>query len=153
MAEDEKNFRWKFKLDWFNIVIKLKLDNINQITELKKGKAIRKLTRIHGPEKLIDLEPEHLENLVINELKDLMKKELLLHKKKQKELEREIRNKVIPLKRGGIIKLDPRDLKDFKGDKEDMLKFLYKKFLGDKKDDDNDDDKDKYKEDRNHYYI
>ena len=82
-----------------------------------------------------------------------MKKELLLHKKKQKELEREIRNKVIPLKRGGIIKLDPRDLKDFKGDKEDMLKFLYKKFLGDKKDDDNDDDKDKYKEDRNHYYI
>ena len=153
MAEDEKNFRWKFKLDWLNIVIKLKLDNINQITELKKGKAIRRLTRIHGPEKLIDLEPEHLESLVINELKDLMKKELLLHKKKQKELEREIRNKVIPLKRGGIIKLDPRDLKDFKGDKEDMLKFLYKKFLGDKKDDDNDDDKDKYKEDRNHYYI
>jgi len=153
MAEDEKNFRWTFKLDWFNIVIKLKLDNINQITELKKGKAIRRLTRIHGPEKLIALEPEHLESLVINELKDLMKKELLLHKKKQKELEREIRNKVIPLKRGGIIKLDPRDLKDFKGDKEDMLKFLYKKFLGDKKDDDNDDDKDKYKEDRNHYYI
>lgn len=153
MTEDEKNFRWTFKLDWFNIVIKLKLDNINQITELKKGKAIRRLTRTHGPEKLIALEPEHLESLVINELKDLMKKELLLHKKKQKELEREIRNKVIPLKRGGIIKLDPRDLKDFKGDKEDMLKFLYKKFLGDKKDDDNDDDKDKYKEDRNHYYI
>ena len=156
MTEDEKDFRWTIKLDWFNIVIMLKLDNINQITELKKGKAIRRLTKIHGLEKLMALEPEHLENLVTNELKDLMKKELLLHQKKQKELEREIRNKVIPLKRGGIIKLDPRDLKDlkdFKGDPEDMLKYLYKKFLGDEKDDDKDDDKDKYKEDRNHYYI
>ena len=156
MVEDEKDFRWKVMLDWSNIVIMLKLDNINQITELKKGKAIRRLTKIHGTEKLMALEPDHLENLVINELKDLMKKELLLHEKKQKELEREIRNKVIPLKRGGIIKLDPRDLKDFKGDPEDaqkMLKYLYKKFLGDDKDDDKDDVKDKYKEDRNHYYI
>ncbi|GAH08700.1 unnamed protein product, partial [marine sediment metagenome] len=56
---------------------------------------------------------------------------------------------------GGIIKLDPRDLKNFKGDPEDMLKYLYKKFLGDssKEDDKDDDKKDKYKEDRDHYYI
>ena len=33
-----------------------------------------------------------------------------------------------------------------------MLKYLYKKFLGDKTDD-KDDDKDKYKEDSTGYYI
>ena len=60
---------------------------------------------------------------------------------------------MIPFKQGGIIKIDPRDLKDFKGDPEDMLKYLYKKFLGDNKDDDKDDDNDKYNEDKNHYYI
>jgi len=153
MVEDEKDCRWTVKLDWFNIVFMLKLDNINQITELKKGKAIRRLTKIHGSEKLMAFEPGHLEDLVVNELKVLMKKELLLNEKKQKEMKRNLRNKVIPLKRGGIIKLDPRDLKNFKGDPEDMLKYLYKKFLGEDKDDDKDDDKDKYQEDRNHYYI
>ncbi|MBY8985398.1 MAG: hypothetical protein KGD65_10040 [Candidatus Lokiarchaeota archaeon] len=153
MTENEKELRWTIKLDWLNIVVMLKLNDINQITELKKEKAVRRLTRIYGPEKLMELEPENLENLVVNELKDLMKKELSLNEKKQKEMERDLRNKVIPLKQGGIIKIDPRDLKDFKGDPEDMLKYLYKKFLGDDKDDDKDDDNDKYKEDRNHYYI
>ncbi|MHA2035850.1 MAG: hypothetical protein ACW98X_05415 [Promethearchaeota archaeon] len=153
MTEDENELRWTIKLDWFNIVFMLKLDNINQISELKKSKALRRLTRIYGPEKLIASEPEHLEDLVVNELKELMKKELSLHEKRQKEMEQKIKNKVIPFKQGGIIKIDPRDLKDFKGDPEDMLKYLYKKFLGDDKDDDKDDDNDKYKEDRTHYYI
>jgi hypothetical protein len=153
MTEDENNFRWTVKLDWLNILSMLKLDNIKQITELKKGKAIRRLTRIYGSEKLMSFEPDYLEDLVVTELKDLMKKELALNEKRQKEMERDLRNKVIPFKRGGIIKIDPRDLKDFKGDPEDMLKYLYKKFLGDDKDDDKDEDKDKYKEDRNHYYI
>ncbi|MFX1456886.1 MAG: hypothetical protein ACFFDB_16040 [Promethearchaeota archaeon] len=153
MVEDEDDFRWTIKLDWFNIVSMLNLDNINQITELKKGKALRRLTRIYSPERLMSFEPEHLEELVVNELKDLMKKELAFHEKRQKELERNIRNKVIPLKQGGIIKIDPRDLKDFKGDPEDMLKYLYKKFLGENKDDDKDDDKDKYREDNTGYYI
>ena len=151
MAEDEKDFRWTVKLDWFNIVLLLKLDNINQIPELKKGKAIRKITKTCGREKLLTFEPEHLDNLIVNELKVLMKKKLLDNEKKQKEMERNLRNKVIPFKKGGIIKIDPRDLKNFKGDPEDMLKYLYKKFLGDNKDDDKDDDKDN--EDRNHYYI
>ena len=158
MAEDKKDFRWTVKLDWFNIVLMLKLDSTNQIPELKKGKAIRKLTKTCGQEKLMTFEPEHLDNLIVNELKDLMKKELLLNEKKQKEMERNLRNKVIPFKKGGIIRLDPRDLKDFKGDPEDteeMFKFFYKKLLGDrsKEDDKDDDKKDKYKEDRDHYYI
>ena len=153
MAENEKELRWTIKLDWYNIVIMLKLNSINQISELKKGKAIRRLTKMYGPEKLMEFEPEHLDDLVVNELKNLMKKELSLNAKKQKEMERNLRNKMIPFKQGGIIKIDPRDLKDFKGDPEDMLKYLYKKFLGDNKDDDKDDDNDKNNEDRNHYYI
>jgi len=153
MTEKDKEPLWTIMLDWFNIVIMLKLNSIIQISELKKVKAIRRLTRIYGPEKLMSFEPEHLDELVVKELKDLMKKELSLNEKRKKDMEREIRNKVIPFKQGGIIKIDPRDLKDFKGDPEDMLKYLYKKFLGDSKDDDKDDDKDKYREDRDHYYI
>ena len=153
MTENEKDLRWTIKLDWLNIVVMLKLNDINQITELKKEKAARRLTRIYGSEKLMELEPEDLEDLVVNELKDLMKKYLALNYKKKKELATDILNNVFPIKHGGIFKIDPRDLKDFKGDPEDMLKYLYKKFLGDDKDDDKDDDNDKYKEDRNHYYI
>ena len=66
MTEDEKDFRWTVKLDWFNIVLLLKLDNINQIPELKKGKAIRKITKTCGREKLMTFEPEHLDNLIVN---------------------------------------------------------------------------------------
>ncbi|MHA2127515.1 MAG: hypothetical protein ACXABO_15095 [Promethearchaeota archaeon] len=152
MTENEKDLRWTVKLDWLNILSMLKLQNINQISEFKKVKAIRRLTRIYGSDKLMSSEPEYLENLVIKELKEIMKKELALNAKKLERIEKEIRSKVIPFKRGGIIKIDPRDLKDFKGDPEEMLKYFYKKFLGDK-DDDKDDDKDKYKEDSTGYYI
>jgi len=152
MSEDEKEFLWTVKLDWLNIISILNLNNINQISEFKKMKAIRRLTRIYGSEKLMSFEPEYLEDLVVNELKELMKKELTMNAKKQERIEREIRSKVIPFQKGGIIKIDPRDLKDFKGDENDLLKYLYKKFLGDK-DDDKDDDKDKYKEDNTGYYI
>jgi hypothetical protein len=75
-----------------------------------------------------------------------------LNERKQERMEKEFRDKVVPFKRGSIIKIDPRDLKDFKGDPEDMIKYFYKKFLG-KDDDDKDDDKDNYKEDNTHYYI
>jgi hypothetical protein len=153
MAEEEKDFLWTVKLDWLNILSRLNLSNINQISEFKKIKAIRKLTRVYGSEKLIAFEPEYLEDLVIEELKELMKKELSMNAKKQERIEKEIRSKVIPFQRGGIIKIDPRDLKDFKGDENDLLKYLKKKFLGGGDDDDKDDDKDKYKEDNTGYYI
>ena len=130
----------------------LNLDNINQIAEFKKIKALKKINAKYGSENLMDFEPEYLENLVADELKEIMKKELSINAKKQAERERAIRSKVIPFKKGGIIKLDPRDLKDFKGDEKEMLKFFYKKFLG-RDDDDKDDDKDKYKEDNTGYYI
>ncbi len=152
MVEEEKEFLWTVKLDWLNIISILNLNTINQISEFKKIKAIRRLSKDYGSERLMSFEPEYLENLVVNELKELMKKELTMNAKKQERIEREMRNKIIPFQRGGIIKIDPRDLKDFKGDENDLLKYLYKKFLGDK-DDNKDDEKDKYKEDNTGYYI
>ncbi|MFW9867347.1 MAG: hypothetical protein ACFFEN_14725 [Candidatus Thorarchaeota archaeon] len=144
MAEDDKESRWTIKLDWLNILSMLNLDNINQITESKKTRAIKKLTSIYGFEKLMTFEPDYIEKLMVKELKEIMKKELALNARKKEKLEREMRNRIIPLKRGGILKIDPKD-------SEEMLKYL-KKFLGDN-DDDNDDDKDKYKEDNTGYYI
>jgi hypothetical protein len=152
MTEDENNFLWTIKLDWLNIVSMLDLNDINQIAEFKKIKALKKINAKYSSEELMDYEPETLENLVADELKELMKKELAINAKKQAEREREMRSKVIPFKKGGIIKLDPRDLKDFNGDENELLKYFYKKFLG-RDDDDKDDEKDKYKEDNTGYYI
>ncbi|MFX0022120.1 MAG: hypothetical protein ACFE9S_07320 [Candidatus Hermodarchaeota archaeon] len=152
MEEDNKLLSWAVKLDWLNILSKLKLESITQIPKFKKEKALKRITKFYGQEALLEFEPDLLDDLVINELKELMKKELLLNERKQERMEKELRDKVIPLKRGSIIKIDPRDLKDFKGDPEDMLKYFYKKFLG-KDDDENDDENDNYKEDNTHYYI
>jgi len=151
MEEDDKLLSWAVKLDWLNILSKLNLESISQIPKFKKQKALKRITKFYGPEALLEFEPDYLDKLVVNELQELMKKELLLNERKQERMEKELRDKVIPLKRGSIIKIDPRDLKDFKGDPEDMLKYFYKKFLG--KDDDDDDDNDNYNEDKTHYYI
>ena len=152
MAENDNDFSWTIKLDWLNILNLLKLERINQISEFKKERAIKRVTKIYGTKALLDFEPERLDTLVANELKELMKKELALNAKEQERLEKEIRSRVIPFKKGGIIRIDPRDLKDFNGDPEKMLKYFYKKFLGDD-DEDNDDERDKHKEDNTGYYI
>ncbi len=152
MEEDNKEYGWTIKLDWLNILSLLNLESISQIPEYKRDKAIKRITKFYSPKALMNFEPSYLDNLVVNELKELMKKELLLNARRQEKIEKELRDKVMPLKRGGIIRIDPRDLKDFKGDPEDMLKYFYKKLLGED-DDDNDDDKDNYKEDNTGYYI
>ncbi|MFW9901352.1 MAG: hypothetical protein ACFFDY_08690 [Candidatus Thorarchaeota archaeon] len=152
MEEDNKDYTWSTKLDWLNILSFLNLESISQVPEYKKDKAIKRITKFYGPEALMEFEPSYLDKLVTNELKELMKKELLLNARRQEKIEKDLRDKIIPLKRGGIIKIDPRDLKDFKGDPEDVLKYFYKKFLGED-DDDKDDEKDNYKEDNTGYYI
>ena len=152
MEEDDKQFCWTTKLDWLNILSMLNLESISQIPEFKRDKAIRRITKFYSTEALMEFEPSYLDKLVVNELKELMKKELLLNARKQERMEKDLRDKIIPFKRGGIIKIDPRDLpKDFKGDPEELIKY-FKKFLG-KDDDDNDDEKDNYKEDNTGYYI
>ena len=152
MEEENKDYSWSTKLDWLNILSFLNLESISQVPEYKKDKAIKRITKFYGPEALMEFEPSYLDKLVTNELKELMKKELLLNARRQEKIEKDLRDKIIPLKRGGIIKIDPRDLKDFKGDPEDVLKYFYKKFLGED-DDDKDDEKDNYKEDNTGYYI
>ncbi|MFX1257471.1 MAG: hypothetical protein ACFFAN_06415 [Promethearchaeota archaeon] len=154
----EKEFSWTVKLDWLEILKLLNLVSIKQISEFKKEKAIKKITKTFGIDTLLDFEPNELDKLVAHELKDLMKKELSLNARKQERLEKQMRSKIIPFKRGGIIKIDPRDFKDLDPDAEpeEIFKALYKKFINDidGKDENNDeDDGDKFKEDKTGYYI
>jgi len=150
MTNNEEKLSWTVKLDWLNILSMLRLVSISKIPEFKREKAVRRVSKTYDIQTLMECEPETLDKFVVNELRDLMKKELLQNVKNQERIEKQMRNRFIPMKKGGIIRLDPRDLKDFKGDPEEMLKFFYKKFLGEGGDDD---DKDDDREDNTGYYI
>jgi len=149
----EKDSIWTVQLDWLNILEKLGLDSITKIPEYKRKRAIRNIGKAFSTEELLNLNPEELDELVANELKDLMKKELSLRDKKRKEMTEKFKNNIIPMKQGGIIKINPKDLKDLDldGNPEDIIKYFYKKFFGGK--DDDDDDKDNISEDKTGYYI
>ena len=152
----EKELAWTVKLDWFNIIQILGLHSIIQIPEFKREKALRKITKTFESDVLMEFECDELDELVADELKELMKKELITQARNEERIEKEMRSKVIPFKRGGIIKIDPRDFKDLdpNADPEEIMKALYKKFMGKHDDDDeNDDDKNKYTEDSTGYYI
>jgi hypothetical protein len=153
----EKELAWTIKLDWLNILTILGLESIDQIPDLKKEKALRKITRTFGTESLLELEPSELDNMVAIELKELMKKELISNQRKEEKDQEEMKSKFIPFKQGGIIKIDPRDFKDIDVDPEnpeDFLKALYKKLVGKKDDDeDKDEDKNNVSEDSTGYYI
>lgn len=145
---------WTYQLDWLNIINLLGLKSINQIPEYKKLKAIKKLTRLYSEEVLLNLKPEELDELVADQLRELMKKELALNARNQQKIEKELKAGMIPFKKGGIIPINLNDLKDFDPDMdpEEILKLLSKKFKNDD-DDENDDDKDKYDDDKTFYYI
>ncbi len=154
----EKELAWTVKLDWLNILQILGFHSIIQIPEFKREKAIRKTTKTFGSDVLLEFECDELDQLVADELKELMKKELSLQARKGERIEKQMRSKVIPFKRGGIIKIDPRDFKDLdpNADPEEIMKALYKKFMGEHEhddDDEKDDDKNKYSEDSTGYYI
>jgi len=151
MSETEP---WTYQLDWLNIIYLLDLKSINQIPEYKKLKAIKKLTRLYSEEVLLNLRPEELDELVADQLRDLMKKELALNARNQQKIEKEIKAGMIPFKKGGIIPINLNDLKDIDPDidPEELIKLLSKKFLNDD-DDENDEDKDKYDDDKSFYYI
>lgn len=151
-------FIWAVKLDWLEIIQELDLESIDQIPEYKKHRVLKNITTVYGNETLLDLEPSELDELVIEELKEVMKKELTLKEKKKKKLQEELSSKIMPLKKGGIIRINPKDFKDLDldGKPEDILKHLYKKFMGlqEKDEDEKDEDDDKrYKEDSTGYYI
>jgi hypothetical protein len=146
---------WSYQLDWLNIISILGLESINQIPEYKKEKAIKRLTKTYGDEVLLTLKPSELDELVANELRDLMKKELTIHAKQQERMEKELKNRLGSLKKGGVIPINLNDLKDIDPDVdlEELIKYFSKKFMGKDDDKDHDDDLDPYDEDKSGYYI
>ena len=153
----EKDSFWSVKLDWLNILQILKLESINQIPEFKRKKAMRKVTKTYDIDTLMEMDPFELDELVADELKELMRKELSFNARKKQRLEKEMQSKFVPFKNGGIFKINPRDFKDLdidpeNADPEEILKQIAKKLMKDD-DDDSDDDQKKYKEDNTGYYI
>jgi hypothetical protein len=133
---------WSFQLDWLNIIELLGLHSINQIPESKKQKAIKKITKLYGTEVLLTLKPNELDELIADELKGLLKRELMDDARQKEKLEREIRHNVFPLKKGKIIGINMSDLGDLdpNADMEEIMRYLSKKFLNDEEDDDEKDD-------------
>lgn len=147
MSEKEA---WAYQLDWLNIIHLMGLDSIYQIPEHKREKVIKKLTKLYDTELLLTFTPSELDELVANELNILMKKELILHDRQKKRIEKQLRSQMGPLRKG-IIPIDMNDLKDL--DPKDIMKFFTKKLMGKEDEDDNDDDNDKNVEDNTGYYI
>jgi len=148
----QNNKKWTFKIDWLKIVQMLSLSSIEQIPEYKKQKAFLKLEKEFGSENLAEMDPEYLEELIGVELRKLMQKELIDIKKKEKELKK--KSRIIPLKHGGIIKIDASDFKDLKnmeGDIQDMLKGFLDKYFN--QEDDESDPGEDSGEDSTGYYI
>ena len=148
-----QNYNWALQLDWLNILKILGLVKIEQIPESKKSKALKRIDKVYGSELLYTLKPEELDQIVANELRSLMKKELNEISKQNEKIEKEIRNKMLGPKKGGVIGINMNDL-DPNADIEDIIKFLSKKFNRADDDDDFDtDEEDGPDEDKSGIYI
>ena len=136
---------WTYQLDWLAIMRILGLEAISDIPEFKKEKAIKKMSKQYGDELLNSLTPHELDELMANELRDIMKKELIIIEKVKEKQERDLRNKIAPFNKAGVIGLDM--------DPEDFMKFFNKTMRRGDDDEDNDDDGDRNDDDKNGYYI
>ena len=142
---------WAYQLDWLNIVSILRLDSIEQIPEIKRERVIKRISKLYGAESLLSFKPSELDELVANDLRELMKKELIMHARRKEKIAKQMKAKNSPLKNPGVIGIDMNEIKDMNPD--ELMKFFSNKFMGKKNDDDRDDDNDKYSEDKNSYYI
>ena len=142
---------WAFQLDWLNIVSILRLDSIDQIPETKKERVIKKISKLYGAESLLSFKPSELDELVANELRDLMRKEIIMHARQKEKIEKQMKARMSPFKNQGVMRIDMNEIKDMNPD--ELMKFFSKQLMGKKDDDDQDDDNDKYSEDKNSYYI
>jgi len=140
---------WAYQLDWLNIVSILRLDSIEQIPENKRERVIKRISKLYGAESLLSFKPNELDELVANDLRELMKKELIMHARRKEKIAKQMKAKMSPLKNPGVIGIDMNEIKDMNPD--ELMKFFSNKFMGKKNDDDQDDDK--YSEDKNSYYI
>lgn len=145
---------WTVKLDWLNIVYLLGLEKIEQISEQKKDKVIKKISKTYDFQTLLESDPNELDKMVADELAEIMKKELTQKAKEEERKKREFRSNFVPFKNGGIINIDPRDLKDLDvdmdGDPQEILKKIARKLF--RGDNDRDDEPDT-NEDTTGYYI
>ena len=146
---------WSFQLDWLNIISLLGFHSIDQIPESKKLKALKKITKLYGTEMLLTLKPRELDELVTDELRGLLKRELMDDARQKQKIEREIRQKMLPLKNGKVIGINMRDLRDLdpNADMEEIMKYFSKKFLKNEEDDEKDDDHEDIDEDKTGIYI
>ena len=144
---------WTSQLDWSNIISILRLDTIDQIPELKIERVIKKITKLYGAESLLSFTPSELDELVANELREIMRKELIAHARQKEKLERQMKAKIAPFKNPGIMRIDMNEIKDIMNDPEELMKYLSNKFMGKKDNEDPDDENDKYHEDKDSYYI
>jgi hypothetical protein len=142
---------WALQLDWLNIVTILELDTINQIPESKKERVIRKITKLYGSELLLSFDPSELDELVANELRNLMKKEISSHARLKEKQQKQMRAKMAPFRTPGVMRIDMNEIKDM--NPEELMKFFSNRLMGKKDDDEEDGDNDKYSEDKNSYYI
>jgi len=142
---------WAYQLDWLNIVSILRLDSIEQIPEIKRERVIKRISKLYGAESLLSFKPSELDELVANDLRELMKKELIMHARRKEKIAKQMKAKNSPLRNPGVIGIDMNEIKDMNPD--ELMKFFSNKFMGKKNDDDQDDDNDKYSEDKNSYYI
>lgn len=151
----KKKHIWRVKLDWLSILEKLGLSSIDNIPEYKRERAIKNVAKTFPKDELLDASPTELDDLVANELKDLMRKELKEKQRKENEMREKFKKNIVPLKQGGIIRINPKDLKDLDtdGNPEDILKYLYKKIFGKDAKRDERDEEDNIDEDKTGYYI
>jgi len=145
-----ENEAWALLLDWSNILSILGLDVIDQVPEFKKERVIKKISKLYGAESLLSFKPSELDELVANELRELMRKELANHARQKERLEKQMRAKMSPFKNPGVMRID---MNDIKGMPDELKDFFTRKLTGKKPDNDKEDDDDKYSEDKNSYYI
>ena len=141
---------WALQLDWLNIVSILRLDIIDQIPEFKRDRVIKKITKLYGAESLLSFKPGELDELVANELRELMKKELVSHARQKEKLERQMKAKMSPFKNPGVMRIDMNDIKNMP---DELKNFFSRQLTGKNPEKDQEDDDEKYDEDKYSYYI
>ena len=144
------NEAWALLLDWSNILSILGLDVIDQVPEFKKERVIKKISKLYEAESLLSFKPSELDELVANELRELMRKELTTHARQKERLEKQMRAKMSPFKNPGVMRID---MNDIKGMPDELKDFFTRQLTGKNPDNDKEDDDDKYSEDKNSYYI
>ncbi len=144
------NEAWALLLDWSNILSILGLEVIDQIPEFKRERVIKKISKLYEAESLLSFKPSELDELVANELRELMKKELTTHARQKERLEKQMKAKMSPFKNPGVMRIDMNDIKNMPDELKD---FFTRQLTGKKPDNDQEEDDDKYSEDKNSYYI